>query len=322
MAAKKKLLNEIEEWAKIVPFQIKGMSVYDAYQAFIINARQHKPFKLKFKNRKQPKQSCFIPASAIKSGGIYVRTSGQVKMAEALPSNIKDSRLVLENNQWFITVPYSEVISIPENQGRIVALDPGIRTFLTGFSSDLAFKIASGDFSRLTRLAHYLDELVSKRDKAKTSQKRRINKAIKKMRWKFKNLIDELHNKSIKFLTDNFDVILLPTFETSNMVSKANRKLHKKTVRNMLTFAFYRFGQKLETKAKMLGKTVLRVSEAYTSKTASWSGEIKNVGSSKTISSNGIVMDRDLNGARGILLRALADRPLVLNQDYAFVTNS
>lgn len=320
MAAKKKLLSELEDWAKAVPYQIKGMSVYDAYQAFIINVKQHKPFNLKFKSRKNPKQSCFIPSSAIKSGGIYVRTSGPVKMAEALPSNMKDSRLVFENNQWYLTVPHSEVVNIPENQGRIVALDPGIRTFLTGFSTDLAFKIASGDFSRLTRLAHHLDKLIAKQSLANVKKKHKIGKAIKRMRWKFRNLVDELHNKSIKFLVDNFDVILLPTFETSNMVSKANRKLHKKTVRNMLTFAFYRFSQKLETKAKSLGKTVLRVSEAYTSKTASWSGEIVNIGSSKTIKSNNIVVDRDLNGARGIFLRALADRPLVLNRDYAFVT--
>ena len=44
------------------------------------------------------------------------------------------------------------------------------------------------------------------------------------------------------------------------------------------------------------------VSEAYTSKTDSRSGEIVNVGDAKTI--NGL--DRDVNGARGIFLRALA----------------
>ena len=139
------------------------------------------------------------------------------------------------------------------------------------------------------------------------------------MRWKIRNLVDELHNKTAKFLVDQYDLILLPTFETQKMSARAGRKLRAKSVRSMLTFAFYRFSQKLETKAKSLGKLVLRVSEAYTSKTASWSGEIVNIGSSKTIKSNGIVMDRDLNGARGILLRALGDNPLVLNKDYVFV---
>lgn len=46
-------------------------------------------------------------------------------------------------------------------------------------------------------------------------------------------------------------------------------------------------------------------------KTASWTGEIKNIGGSKTITSDGLTLDRDLNGARGIFLRATVDTPLL-----------
>jgi len=49
---------------------------------------------------------------------------------------------------------------------------------------------------------------------------------------------------------------------------------------------------------------VLRVNETYTSKTANWTGEMKKIGGAKTITSNGVTVDRDLNGARGIFLRA------------------
>jgi putative transposase len=56
---------------------------------------------------------------------------------------------------------------------------------------------------------------------------------------------------------------------------------------------------------------VLEVNEAYTSKTVSWNGEIiRNLGGAKVIkSSDGKTMNRDLNGARGIFLRALVDTP-------------
>ncbi|MFM6265155.1 MAG: RNA-guided endonuclease TnpB family protein, partial [Dolichospermum sp.] len=50
----------------------------------------------------------------------------------------------------------------------------------------------------------------------------------------------------------------------------------------------------------------------YTSKTVSWTGEIiNNLGGSKIIKSRlgGRIMNRDLNGARGIYLRALVDTP-------------
>jgi regulatory protein YycI of two-component signal transduction system YycFG len=52
------------------------------------------------------------------------------------------------------------------------------------------------------------------------------------------------------------------------------------------------------------------VNEAYTSKTVSWTGEVKKIGGSRVIKdAHGNSMNRDLNGARGIFLRALVDTP-------------
>ena len=105
--------------------------------------------------------------------------------------------------------------------------------------------------------------------------------------------------------------ILLPTFESSQMVKHGRRKLRSKSVRQMLSWAHYRFKVFLKHKAFEYGKVVLDVCEAYTSKTVSWTGEvIDRLGGAKTIIGNdGQTMDRDINGARGIFLRALADTP-------------
>jgi len=46
-----------------------------------------------------------------------------------------------------------------------------------------------------------------------------------------------LHWKTCRFLVQNFDVILLATFETRNMVLKCRRKIRKKSVRSLLTFS-------------------------------------------------------------------------------------
>ena len=133
------------------------------------------------------------------------------------------------------------------------------------------------------------------------------------MRQKVRHLIDELHHKVAVFLVTNFDVILLPTFETSQMVLKHARKLRAKSVRNLLSFAHYRFKTFLKHKAFAYGKTVLDVCEVYTSKTVSWTGEIfPKLGGRKIIyGRDGQRMDRDMNGARGILLRALGDTPVL-----------
>jgi putative transposase len=128
------------------------------------------------------------------------------------------------------------------------------------------------------------------------------------------NLIDELHHKAALFFVKNFDCILLPTFATSQMVSKAGRKISNKTVRNLLTFAHYRFKQFLKNKAFEYGKTVLDVCEAYTSKTHPETGEIKQIGGAKRIRLlSGEWVNRDVVGARNILLRALVDMPHVFN---------
>jgi putative transposase len=91
-----------------------------------------------------------------------------------------------------------------------------------------------------------------------------------------------------------------------------------RTVRAMLSFSFFKFGQRLESKAGQLGKQVVGVREAHTRKTASWTGEMKQIGGAKTIVSGGVRADRDLNGARGIFLRALGDAPSLSNEG-AFV---
>lgn len=53
---------------------------------------------------------------------------------------------------------------------------------------------------------------------------------------------------------------------------------------------------------------MLLVNEAYTSKTVNWTGKVNhNLGGRKLVrGSDGHEMDRDINGARGIFLRALA----------------
>ncbi len=96
------------------------------------------------------------------------------------------------------------------------------------------------------------------------------------------------------------------------MAKKGKRRIRSKSVRQMLTLSHYQFKQFIKHKAFEHNKVVLDVNEAYTSKTVSWTGEIvKNLGGSKIIKSQstGQKMDRDLNGARGIFLRALVDTP-------------
>lgn len=65
-------------------------------------------------------------------------------------------------------------------------------------------------------------------------------------------------------------------------------------------------------------KAKLDVCEARMSKTASWTGELNHkLGGARKITSGSLIMDRDLNGVRGILLRTLVNNPGSVNTDLA-----
>lgn len=199
-----------------------------------------------------------------------------------------------------------------DNQGRLVALDPGVRSFLTLFSPNSFGWIGNQDIGRIQRLCQHLDNLISQSSKVRRKVKQRYRKACDRLRRKIRNLIDELHHKVAKFLVENFDIILLPTFEVSEMVLKNSRRIRSRSVRQMLNWAHYRFKMFLKHKAFEHNKMVIDCCEAYTSKTVSWTGEmIHNLGGRKVIQSkiDGQKMNRDINGARGIFLRALVDTP-------------
>lgn len=110
--------------------------------------------------------------------------------------------------------------------------------------------------------------------------------------------------------------MLLPTFGTRDMVNKSEssggrvkRKISKDTARNMLMWSHYKFKLRLLDKARQWGKTVVVVSEAYTSKTCTRCGwQNETLGKSKIFNCKqcGLVADRDLNAARNILIRNAA----------------
>lgn len=320
IAIKTEILNNLPEWTKSVPFQIKSIAIKDACLA--VKAAK-KGFgedgqirKCKFRSRKDTKQSIFVPKSAIKDCGFYHTILGKCQLKEALPKSFSDGRVTLAYGEYYLIVSEEVQPSKPDNQGRMVALDPGVRTFMTFISENSFGWLGSDSNLYIQKLCFRLDKLVSNLSKAKGEHKRRLKKAAGRLRCKIKNLVKELHHKVARFLVDNFDVILLPTFETSQMVSKSRRKLRNKSVRQMLTLSHYDFKTFLKWKAWESSKMVIDCNEAYTSKTVSWTGEIiNNLGGARVIKSQAteLKMDRDLNGARGIFLRALVDTPLLRN---------
>ena len=220
-----------------------------------------------------------------------------------------------ERGQYWLAVPHPAQCDIetPSGDGA-VALDPGIRTFLTFFSETECGKIGYRAFGRIQRLCHWLDDLISRTAAEPSSQRRRrMRRAQGRLRQKIVNLVDELHWQAARWLTSNYKLILLPTFETQDMTCRAGRRIRSKTARMMLSLRHYEFKRRLLWKAWQRGVLVLEVNEAYTSKTRSWDGSVEEKLGGRTVirDESGFGMDRDVNGARGTFLRALGDSPFL-----------
>jgi hypothetical protein len=197
------------------PYQVKSIAVRDACQA-VKNAKLHYKetgefSQVEFRRRKDPRQGCFIPASAVSQTGIYPTILGPLRMAENIPNDHRDSRLTLSHGQFHLAVPVETQRREAETQGRVVALDPGIRSFLSWFSETDAGHIGQQDFGRIQRLCTHLDNLLGRAARDLHQQKRNMYRAAGRMRTRIRNLVDELHHKAARFLVDHYDIILLPT---------------------------------------------------------------------------------------------------------------
>jgi putative transposase len=134
--------------------------------------------------------------------------------------------------------------------------------------------------------------------------------ALKRARQRIKDLVNDMHCKVAHFLCERFSVILLPVFATQQMSKRkgGKRKIGGATVKLMNTLSHYKFKQRLIQKAQYTNCRVVVCSEAYTTKTCGLCGKINNkVGGAKVFDCRkcGATQDRDVNGARNILLRNL-----------------
>lgn len=304
-----------EDYIKSVPYQIKNMAVKDSYTARITNCKKTKkfgkPFKLRYKSRKSPVQSCYIPKSAVSENGIYYTISGKLKFSERefLKNDICDCRLINDHGRWYLSVPQKIATMPTENQGGIVALDPGVRNFITYFSEDGRFGwFGVHAFDRILTLNLKHDKLLSRMSLTKDKMKKgKLKRTLNRTYHRIQDLVDELHWQCINYLVHNFSVIVFPPFEVKGMTKKG-RKLRKSVVRSMLSLRFFEFKERLKQKCKECGVLYIEQNESYTSKTNSFTGElITNLGGKEWFMYDGIKVHRDLNGARNILIRAMRD---------------
>lgn len=311
-------MDSAPEWVSAQPYNPRQMAVFQAVEAH--KAAKKSGGSAKFRSRFDTSQTIRFGKENWKSKTFYPQhTKGlSFKTSESILEVMEhEPTLSLINGQWFVCYAVNAPQTNPVKGNLVVALDPGVRTFLTGFDGREFIEIGKGDIGRIYRLARHLDKLMSRIGSSKGREFKRLRyclrKAAAKIRIKIKNLVNELHKKAARYFATKYKLIFLPTFETQQMVKKGKRKLATKTARAMCTLSHYRFKQMLKHQATKHGGIVVDVSEEYTSKTCSKCGHVHaKLGGSKTFKCPecGHTLDRDFNGAFNILLKALRDTSL------------
>jgi IS605 OrfB family transposase len=363
-------LTEAELWLKDTPYDTRQLAIKEAIGAYESNFALKRDgyinnFDIKFKKRNATKKCFHVDHRAIKI--IDDRTIEEKKANR--PKKIKihlfvnriDKPLRIKNkyHKWllkkkldkkeigdsvitrefpdvyYLCIPYNRKVKDKKSVFNNVALDPGISTFQTYYSSEgVCGKLGEETWRQIEDIGLNVDKLKSVNEKTKKKEewityrnqgnipKKRIHNNVRrtmnnirkrcfKMRRKIKNITKDLHWKTANFLCRNFENILLPKFETQKMANKSrnkNRVLKDKSVRNMMSLSHYEFSQKLAYKAQQYKRKIIRVNEAWTSKTCTSCGNIKyDLGRKRIYKCDKceLIIDRDINGARNIMVRLL-----------------
>jgi len=306
------------EWLNEIPREVKDVAVRDMHKAR--NAHFAKPeskryAKFKFRSKKDIQQSFDVQARDMKRkrGMFACLAIDKLFGAEKFPDSLDGAVRFLKDRlgRYYVVVPRKVKRDDNQVSPKVVALDPGVRTFQTTYDAHgLSAEWGKGGMSTIFVLCRRADKLQSSMSKKKGSKKRGCRREWWRALDKIKNKVKEIHHKTAKWLCDNYSVILIPKFEVSQMVKASNRKISSKVSRNMLTWAHFRFREFLKSKAQLCaGVSVVEVSEAFTSKTCGKCGELHHaLGKNKTFECPrcSYTADRDVNGARNILLRHLS----------------
>jgi|SRR3989344_488232 len=209
------------------------------------------------KDTKLTKDWLKIPNSKLKGQGLWL----PLKFHQPIPENsiIKDSCLVLKNNQYYIH--FSVEINEPKliKPRNIIGIDLGLKNPVTLTNLNDKKTIFLGkEVNQVRGKSFYLRRKLSQSKKLSTikklndKEKRRVNTLLHGLsKW--------IVNKA--YLTKSAIVIGKLDNLPKNYSRKFNRKLNN--------FPYYKLTNYIEYKAKERGVPTVLVNEAYTSKTCS-----------------------------------------------------
>jgi putative transposase len=143
--------GDFPQWVKETPCHIRQNAIFDAHLAFSASP------DAKFRSCRDSSQAIKFNDSNFSQGTWYPKLTKGLSFTAAEPIPISCSQgtqLVFDKGRWFAVFPELAQLN-PTKADGIIALDPGVRTFLTGFDGRKFLEFGSGDIGRITRLCQH-----------------------------------------------------------------------------------------------------------------------------------------------------------------------
>ena len=296
-----------------------------------------KHFDMKYRSKKKPKQTCYLSHKALnlrekyffgnlhhkglakriekgkKDMSFKVKRKGKKEYNKYFAlNNPHDLKLCVDNDHYYLHVSIdnpSPILSA-NNMKEVVSLDPGVRTFQTGYSpSNRYYKIGDGFTEDLHK--KYLNKMDRLQSELAENPNKKLQSILNSLRTKVRNRVDDLHKQTAAFLLKRYNTIIVGDFnDKGNAVRRKKRQIGRKTVRGINLLGHCRFRDYLSYRASLVNdRQVIVMNEAFTSKTCGACGFIhKELGASKIYNCPkcSYKADRDIHGARNILLKGIS----------------
>jgi|SRR3989344_1850900 len=292
-----------------IPIHTLDNAIHDVYKALktLITQKKfswqnYKKFPLRYKKIGNPRKIVKLEAQSFskKTRNTIGNGIGKIKCSEDFIKIKKDS--IIQYNchtkEFYLFMPF-----VRQTQGctghATCSLDPGLRTFLTGYvtgRNNHIVNICENPMKKVEKKIELLDKL----------KENKVWRKYHKTQKKLNNIIDDMHWKACNYLCSNYKTIVIGMMSTKSIVRGNKLTPNQKKLAYILSH--YTFRMRLKSKCEEFGVRFIETEESYTSKTCSECGNKKeDLGSNKIyncVECNNI-FDRDVNGARNILIKVM-----------------
>lgn len=183
---------------------------------------------------------------------------------------------------------------------KVISTDLGKRTFASCLTNNEVIEIGRESEMDIVEMVKKLNELKDPKIKMRNKKQK-----MKRLRRLLKNKVDELHWKTINFMTGNYGTVIIGDIKVQEIVKREGciKGITKDVIHAL---KFYKFKKRLEYKCKLKGVSFIKVDEYGSTKICSKCGAYNDIGGSKTYKCEkcGLCIDRDINPTRTFIMLA------------------